>query len=334
MEEETNKPIVETTDETVPIKNKVVFNNFDLAVASAGLVFSIIFLVYPVIAENKRLELASVAEALRPVEVSPFSSLALEAKAAYVLDLNSGEVIFEKNSEVQLPLASLTKIMTAITALSIVPEGTVITIDKEDLELEGDSGLYADERWRLGDLLGLTLIESSNDGAYAVAASIGSVIGGVEDKNQSREAFVRSMNEKAKELGLSQTYFNNPTGLDESAGFAGAYGSARDVASLIAYGVSNYSDIFRTTRDASLKVESLNAPSHTAVNTNKDLDGIPVIIASKTGYTDLSGGNLAIIFNPGINNPIAVVVLGSTLNGRFQDVKNLAWAVIDSLVNN
>ena len=309
----------------------VYFNNYDLTISLTGLVFCLVFLVYPIISENKSAEVAAVSEAIaRP---SPFASLELQAKAAYVIDLKSGKVIYEKNSEVQLPLASLTKIMTAVAALSVVPESTVITIDKDDLSLEGDSGLFADERWRLGDLLGLTLIESSNDGAFAVASSVGVVELGLEDKAAGRAKFIELMNENAKELGLAQTYFNNPTGLDESQNEAGAYGSARDVGVLIGYAVNKYPDIFRNTKYSSLKVESLNAPSHTAVNTNTALDGIPVIIASKTGYTDLAGGNLAIVFDAGIGQPIAAVVLGSTIDGRFDDIKKLSWAAIDSLAN-
>ena len=114
-------------------ERQVFFNNFDLAIALSGLVFSLVFLVYPAVLGNKKAELAAVAEAnARP---DPFASVSLQAKAAYVVDLKSGKVLFEKNSEAELPLASLTKLMTAITALSVVPEGTIITIDKEDLEI-------------------------------------------------------------------------------------------------------------------------------------------------------------------------------------------------------
>lgn len=310
---------------------KPLFNTLDLSIAFVGLVFSLIFLVYPVISENKKAELAAAAETVAGSHPDPFSTITLEAKAAYVIDLKSGKVLFDKNSEAELPLASLTKLMTAVAALSVVPESTIITIDKDDLALEGDSGLYENERWRLGDLLGLTLIESSNDGAFAVASSIGVVEAGVDDKIAGRAKFIELMNDKAKEFGLSQTYFNNSTGLDESVAVAGGYGSARDIATLIGYAVANYPDIFRNTKYNELKMDSLNKISHTAVNTNKALDGIPFIIASKTGYTDLAGGNLAIVFDAGIGEPIAAVVLGSTLDGRFEDIKKLSSAAISNL---
>ncbi len=316
-----------------PIKKKPFLNENDLIVVFFGLILSFGFFVYPTISEKKDLVAEAGAVTLNSFHPDPFQALTLEAKAVYVLDINTGKVLFEKNSEVSLPLASLTKIMTAVAALSFVPESTIITIDKDDLALEGDSGLFADERWRLADLLGLTLVESSNDGAFAVASSVGVVKANTSDKEIGRKAFVDLMNEKAKELNLSQTHFFNPTGLDESADVAGGYGSARDIAHLLSYAVDKYKDIFQNTRYSSIKVDSLNAPTHTAINTNKGLDGIPVIIASKTGYTDLAGGNLAVIFDAGINRPIAVVVLGSTVKGRFEDVKKLAWATLDALAS-
>lgn len=332
MDENFESNIVGSASEPViiPPKERVVFfSKFDLGIAFACLIFSLVFLVYPIISNDKETAIASVV--VPSQKTDPFANISIEAKSAYVIDLKSNKVLFEKNSEAQLPLASITKLMTAVTALSAVPEGTIITIDKDDLSLEGDSGLLEDERWRLGDLLGLTLIESSNDGAYAVASSIGIIEAGVSDKEIGRGKFIEMMNKKAKELGLAQTYFNNATGLDESVVEAGGYGSARDIAKLISYALSNYRDIFDSTKYSSLRVNSLNAPTHTATNTNKVLDGIPMIMASKTGYTDLAGGNLAVIFDAGINEPMAVVVLGSTLDGRFDDVKKLSWAAVDAL---
>lgn len=325
------QPIEVAENATIKIETKHFFDKTDLAIAVSGLIFSLIFFVYPTILKNKNEELVASVASVSILRPNPFANILIEAKAAYVVDLKSGKVLYEKNSEAQLPLASLTKLMTAVSALSVVPETTIITIDKDDLIPEGDSGLYANERWLLSDLLGLVLIESSNDGAFAVASSIGMIEAGTDDKNIGRETFMRLMNNKAKELGLFQTYFNNPIGLDENATKAGGYGSARDMATLIGYAVKNYPDIFRNTKYSSLKMESLNEISHTAINTNKGLDGIPVIIASKTGYTDLAGGNLAVVFDAGIGEPIAAVVLGSTIDGRFEDIKKLSWAAIDAL---
>jgi D-alanyl-D-alanine carboxypeptidase (penicillin-binding protein 5/6) len=263
---------------------------------------------------------------------NPFLKLDIKAKSAYVLDINSGEVLFEKDSEVQLPLTSLTKIMTAVTALSMVPESTIISVEKEDLALEGDSGLYANEKWRLQDLLNLVLIESSNDGAYTVASGLGEIFVKTGREN-GRKFFINSMNQKAKDLGLAQTYFNNESGLDESEYLSGGYGSAKDVAVLIGKAVKDYPDVFRNTKYDEMKLESLSNLKHKTTNTNKTINSIPGVIASKTGYTNLAGGNLAVVFDAGFGRPISVVVLGSTYEDRFLDVENLTMATLEYLNN-
>lgn len=264
---------------------------------------------------------------------NPFLKLDIKAKSAYVLDINSGEVFFDKESEMQLPLASLTKIMTAITALSLVPESTIISVEKDDLALEGDSGLYANEKWLLKDLLNLVLIESSNDGTFTVSSSLGEILSN-GNREDGRKYFIKMMNQKAKDLGLVQTYFNNESGLDENNQISGGYGSARDVAYLIGFGVKNYPDVFRNTKYDEMKLESLSKLKHNAINTNKTINAIPGIIASKTGYTELAGGNLAVVFDAGFGRPIAIAVLGSTFEDRFLDVEKLTMATLDYLSNN
>lgn len=300
------------------------FTADDLVAAVFGLIFCMFFFVLPVFRDEEALAAAAVQAAKQ----APFISANIEAEAAYVYDIRGGRVLFEKNAEAALPLASLTKIMTAFAALEAVPETSIVTIEKEDLELEGDSGLFANEKWQLRDLLALTLIESSNDGAYAVSGAVGEALGGA-DKAAGRDAFVDFMNRTAAELGLTQTHFSNATGLDETLDIAGGYGSAKDMAILMSIAVEKYPDLFRNTKYNRLDIESLSALPHTAVNTNKGLDSLPIVIASKTGFTDLAGGNLVVVLNAGIGRPYVVVVMHSTENGRFEDVNQLAWATLD-----
>ncbi len=132
------------------------------------------------------------------------------------------------------------------------------------------------------------------------------------------------MNEKAEELGLKQTYFINETGLDNGA-LSGGYGSAIDVSKLMEYLIENHSEILEATKYQEIEVDSLDK-THTAVNTNFDVDQIPGLIASKTGYTSMAGGNLVIAFDASIGRPIVVVVLGSSIEGRFTDVSKLVEA--------
>jgi D-alanyl-D-alanine carboxypeptidase len=125
---------------------------------------------------------------------------------------------------------------------------------------------------------------------------------------------------------MIQSYFLNGTGLDESATMAGAYGSAEDIARLLAYGIRSNSDVFAATARDTMVITSESGTQHRAVNTNEALNAIPALIAGKTGYTDLAGGNLAIAFDAGLERPMIIVVLGSTQDGRFEDMKTLVDA--------
>lgn len=266
-----------------------------------------------------------------PSFVSPYSDLSLSAKSVYVYDLKGKRELYAYNGNAQLPLASLTKIMTVVTALPLLQEGVTIAILPEFLKSEGDSGLFPNERFRLNDLLDLTLIGSSNDGASALAAVAGARAQVNEALNSGPAEFVKMMNQKAHELGLLQTYFLNPTGLDESGYVSGAYGSARDVALLFSYAISAYPRLFEATTREHLDFESLSEITHKVKNTNKFVGKIPSLLASKTGYTDLAGGNLVIAFDAGPNQPIVIAVLGSTEEGRFEDAEKLVWASLEYL---
>jgi len=263
---------------------------------------------------------------------NPFDGLKLEAKAAYVWDINGNKALYAKKGEVQLPLASLTKIMTAIVALERAPAESVVTIRKKFLKNEGDQGLRANERWHLKDIIEFTLVASSNDGADAVASvSTAASFFAPNEREFSERSFTDSMNVKAREIGLRQTYFTNDTGLDRSEAMSGAYGSARDVARLFAYALSTIPGVLEATRYEKVKFTSLNAIVHKAENTNPLVSTIPGLIASKTGFTDLAGGNVVIAFDAGPGKPIVVSLLGSSLNGRFSDMEKLVWATLRSL---
>ena len=281
-------------------------------------------------------ELPLSVAAVRP---SPFDEINLEAKAAIVFDALENKIIYSLNSEEQLPLASLTKIMTAVIAREILPDYTTITIDSDSIKKEGDSGLRVGEKWRVRDLLDFTLLVSSNDGAASLAAAAAAVSTGVGQNTEGlvnevvvkEKDFASQMNEKARSLGLVQTYFMNETGLDLQTQVSGSYGSARDVANLLVYAVEKYPDLFEATRQLVFKVSSLDGKNREAKNTNEAVLKIPGLIASKTGFTDLAGGNLAVLMDAGLGHPIAIVVLGSSEQGRFVDVEKLASTTISFL---
>jgi D-alanyl-D-alanine carboxypeptidase len=266
---------------------------------------------------------------VKELKSNPFNLVEIRAKSAIVINSKTGEVLFEKNADLRLPLASLTKIMTAVTALDLIPESKLITIDKTFLDPEGDSGFYIGEEWTVKDLLDLALVGSSNDAATALAATAGLKKISNENYALGRDEFLVLMNKKASELQMSTAWFYNETGLDVDKVVSGGYSSARDYSKLFKYAIERYPTIFEGTKENTFILTSASNVNHSVINTNKSTYSIPNLIASKTGYTDLAGGNLSIAFEPGLGDPIIVIVLGSTLDGRFADVRKLSVAALE-----
>lgn len=265
---------------------------------------------------------------------SPFDDIELEAKSVVVWDIANQKVLFSKNPDEALPLASLTKVMAVIVASDLIPSFTTITIEKEFLNEEGDTGLFANEKWSFSDLSNFSLAVSSNDGMRAIASVAGAVLSSTTGSDQfatGRSAFVTRMNEKARKIGLEKTTYENETGLDLSTETGGAHGTARDMAKLFEYALTNYPELLGATHQTSFDTTSLSNLKHTATNTNPYVSFVPGIIASKTGFTDISGGNLVIAFNPELGRPIVVSVLGSSYDGRFIDTLKLVDSTMQLL---
>ncbi|HEY4510995.1 MAG TPA: hypothetical protein VJG29_01330 [Candidatus Paceibacterota bacterium] len=232
----------------------------------------------------------------------------LEAKAAILYDPLSGEILFEKEKEAQLPLASLTKLITAYRALESGEKGNV-TITLRDLKEEGDSGLRVGESWSLPSLLSFALVTSSNDAIAAVA--------------RATHVDPRTNQGKVSIEELDQTFALNPTGLDFSSSTAGAYGSAYDVARLLALLLQKYPEVLSSTVISKSTFVSLDGKKHSATLTGRFITDVPGLIAMKTGFTDLAGGNLVVAFDKGVGRPLIAVVLGSSVEGRFEDIRIL-----------
>lgn len=237
---------------------------------------------------------------------------ALTAHAVALYDPSSGRMLFSKNLNEPLPLASLTKVMAAETVLANLPPELSVIITPEALLPEGDSGLRVGESWSLRDLLLYGLVASSND---AMAAAVGSLGKGAMD----------TINREASRLGLTQTYFLNPTGLDHNTEISGAYGSARDVAVLAAAFMREHPDYFSATSRQNITIDLADRTIEAAA-TAAPLYSTPGFIGAKTGYTDLAGGNLVAAFDLEVGRPLIGVVLGSTRDGRFADMQTLISA--------
>lgn len=258
----------------------------------------------------------------------PFKDIAIEAKSAYVYDISAKKVLYEKNADSVLPLASITKVMTALVAQERL-SGQKVVINQNAFGEYGDNKLRLGDSWNFKSLIGYILTVSSNDGARAVASAFQSIYK-IEADGMPSPSFESLMNSKAKELGLSSMTFNNPTGLDfEEQGIAGGYGSAKDVAELFEYTMKNHPELLDATTKP-VKYFYSDTGAYRAENTDIIITKLPNPLASKTGYTTLAGGNLAVMFDKGLGEPIIIVALGSSFDGRFSDVQRLAEATMES----
>lgn len=271
----------------------------------------------------------------------PFDGITLTARAAIVWDIKHNREIFSRESTTVLPLASLTKLVTAIAAVETVPEYTVVPIEAEALAQEGDSGLLLHERWNLRELIKTSLISSSNDGARAIASVVGAVLTDHTLPSQetqpmvaATDQFVQKMNQFTARIGMADTHFNNEHGLDVSTIESGGYGTARDMATLLSYAWNHHADILDSTATRQVTTRSIDGIDHVVKNTNPVVENIPGILASKTGFTDLAGGNVVVLTSPGLEGPFAIVVLGSTYDGRFEDLSTLSKATLEYIVKN
>ncbi|MDB5189186.1 MAG: serine-type D-Ala-D-Ala carboxypeptidase D-alanyl-D-alanine carboxypeptidase [Parcubacteria group bacterium] len=266
-------------------------------------------------------QVAVVAPVTTPIEhKSAYAGISLQGHAAIVYDLTTGKVIFEKNSQSQLPLASLTKLLTMYAAVNTLDANSPVVISDAALAEEGDSGFTAGETFAFKDLARLALVASSNDAAEAIAEAAAT-----KNATSGKQLLAGA----AAAAGLTQTYALNGTGLDETTQVSGGYGSAQDVAVLAGALLKKAPSIARSTIEQEITIRDTNGFSHTLPNTNQDIVHVPNPLLSKTGFTDLAGGNLVVVFDAGIGHPIAVVVLGSTRDGRFSDIETLVGRTLD-----
>ncbi|CAM2804274.1 D-alanyl-D-alanine carboxypeptidase family protein [Paenibacillus sediminis] len=202
-------------------------------------------------------------------QVPPIST---HAQAAALIDVTSGRILYSSHGDESLPIASLTKIMTAIVAIEHGKLDSSVKVSKNAFGKEGSSiYLKLGEEMTLRNMLYGLMLRSGNDAATAIAEHVGGSVDG----------FVYLMNQKAQLLGLEHTHFMNPHGLDET----GHYSSANDLAKLTAYALKN--DVFKEI----VKTEIKTAPNpnenweYKWLNKNKMLRFYEGADGVKTGYT-------------------------------------------------
>ncbi len=249
-----------------------------------------------------------------PQRVPGVASPVLSAKSALVVDTDTGKVLYAKNRDVVRPLASLTKLMTALVAADLLPDRTKkVTIIKADEAGGGRLFIRQGDEVTVEDLFYLALVSSSNDAALALARATG----------KSRAAFVSAMNAQARRIGLTRARFTDPTGLD-----AGNVATAKEVVPLLQAVVSNpFLQRVVTTKEYRLALSE--GKMSTVQTTNKLLGSRSVqVLGGKTGYIDESGYNFAVNVQGTKGETLTIILLGNQQEmDRFTQAKALLqWA--------
>lgn len=206
--------------------------------------------------------------------------LSLNARAAVLMDADSGRILYGKNETMAFPMASTTKIMTLIVALEHnEPDQIVMASAGASAMPEVRLGVHEGERYRMEDLYYAMMLESFNDAAMMIAeGTVGSV-----------ENFAELMNEKAISLGCTQTYFITPNGLD-AADEKGVHSStAEDMAKIMRYAIDN-EDFLKITQTADYSFTDCDRKRSFEVhNKNVLLTMMDGVLSGKTGYTADAG---------------------------------------------
>ena len=248
---------------------------------------------------------AALAGAARATEPPP-----VQARAVLVADGRTGDVLYERNADESMAMASITKLMTALVTLENARPGQMVTVAPQAVAA-GESSIFltAGERLRVRDLLAAALIQSANDAAFALAAEVG-------DGNVKR--FVGMMNAKAEELGLDGTNYVRPDGLD----VAGHVSTARDTFRLARLAMREPL-VRKLVRTRTTQIP----PSRTLKNWNDLLWTFPGLIGIKTGHTDRARWAEVAAARRGPTTVYAVVLGSPTRAQRNADLTELMeWA--------
>ena len=243
----------------------------------------------------------------------------LYALSAVLLDATNNRILYEKNADQIMPMASTTKIMTAIIALESGNMDDVVTVSKKAASMpKVHLGMREGEQYYLKDLMKSLMLESHNDSAVAIAEHIG----------QSVEGFAQMMNQKARDLGCSQTFFITPNGLDAEIDGKQHSTTAYELAKIAAYAIQNPKfDELIATRSASFN-ELTTQRSFTVNNKDRFLDMMTGAIGIKTGFTNKAGYCfVGAIERDGIK--LVSVVLAS----GWPPHKNYKWTDTKALMN-
>lgn len=236
---------------------------------------------------------------LKPDSQKPY----FPAKYVILIDADNSYPLYQKNDQDRVPIASITKIMTAILSLEQYDINRVVTVPRSAAIIPGSRmNLYTNEKITIENLLYGLMLNSGNDAAYTLASL------DPKSKNDDIKPFVNKMNQKASLLGLNNTYFYCPAGLDDKG-----YSTAHDLAFLTAYALKNpvFAKLVKTPEKIVTSVDSKY--SHSLKNSNRLVTPgeslyMPTSIGVKTGWTELAGHSLVAAATQDNHTLISVVL--------------------------
>lgn len=271
---------------------------------------------------NQEIKVESV-DLFRPLSKDKINELNLESNNFLSVFIKDGKeiILSEKKADEVIAIASLTKLMTAIIVLENYNLDDLIQISASAIATYGDAGnLQIGEIMTIRDLLYITLIESSNDGAEALAEKMGV------------STFVYKMNEKAASLGMNNTWFINPSGLDE--GNLYNFSTVNDLKKMVVYILENHSLIAEILSLPEKELTSHSGISRTIRNTNVLLEESDAYLWGKTGYTNRANGCLILILNNfSINNNQGYVInIIAGADDKFGEARKLEQWLKESFI--
>lgn len=224
-----------------------------------------------------------------------------QANGYIVIDYETGEILAERNAESRIPIASLTKIMTAVVALDLAaPEEVFAVTEKAARMIPTKIGVVAGQRMNLGELLNASLLTSANDAIEVIKQ-------GIDLKYGKPGVFINSMNAKAESLGLKNTHFENPQGFDGEA----QYSSAADLAVLTRYALEKYTVIKEIVKkDYEFLPANENHKQFDLYNWNGLLGVYPGVQGVKIGNTG-KAGYTTVVVSEREGKKVLVVLLGA-----------------------
>ncbi|HLM83683.1 MAG TPA: D-alanyl-D-alanine carboxypeptidase family protein [Candidatus Bathyarchaeia archaeon] len=274
------------------------------------------------IADTKKNDTALKESGFIPQRAKDYRDTRVPASSSVVIDVDSGTIMHYDKGRAHMPIASLTKIMTAVLTMENVKNlDEVVTIDSEAISTNGtkvgcptstlcdSERLHDGEQITAGDLLKAMLLDSANDAAIALGKHIAG----------SQEAFADMMNKKAKELNLGDSHFCNPSGLDAD----GCYSSAYDLARIAAYSMK-YDRIWKIMEMEETSVRSCDGKyEHMLKNTDMLLGQIPNILGGKTGFTYNAGKSLMLAAADPATEKHKIIAVLLNDNNRWDDMRSL-----------